>query len=215
MPFTAAWDETAPDGSVTAANTIDTIFKNLKRDIRERLSEILGGDFTDDPIIDGTILKNIATIVAELGNKTTVTGLTTGQLIQATGAGTIGNATNTNAQLAAIVSPLITTAAVTGSGGSSGESSGPTVHTFTKTGFYIATIWAECEAQGVGGDMIATLYQSATFKSKSIAGSAGNGSTTNITLMGNCVATGTLSFDAGGGPTNDFTGRIFVIEFGT
>lgn len=42
MPYTNEWDETSPAGSA-AANTLDTIIQELKRDLRERLEGSVGG----------------------------------------------------------------------------------------------------------------------------------------------------------------------------
>lgn len=49
MAYTRAWDETAPLGSA-AASSIDTIFQQLKTDLRERLNEVVV-DFTADPVV--------------------------------------------------------------------------------------------------------------------------------------------------------------------
>ena len=37
MTYDQTWDETAPAGATTAANTLDTIIQNLKTAIRERM----------------------------------------------------------------------------------------------------------------------------------------------------------------------------------
>lgn len=49
MPYSTPWDEASPPGSALA-NTLDTIIQNVKRDIRERMSDIVA-DFTTDPIL--------------------------------------------------------------------------------------------------------------------------------------------------------------------
>jgi hypothetical protein len=41
MPFTHPWNEAAPLGSTTDADTIDTIFQQLKLDLRERLEQVI------------------------------------------------------------------------------------------------------------------------------------------------------------------------------
>lgn len=58
MAYTNPWDEAAPT-DLTAAKTIDDLFRQLKIDIRERLDDILaaGGKFTDDPIILAPALR--------------------------------------------------------------------------------------------------------------------------------------------------------------
>ncbi len=55
MAYTAAWDETVPLGTA-AANTIDDLFRNLKRDLRERIADYLmlpsasAASFATDPL---------------------------------------------------------------------------------------------------------------------------------------------------------------------
>jgi hypothetical protein len=49
-PYTALWDETAPQGTEAAAD-IDLFFQNTKRDIRERIAQVIPGwaDDNEDP----------------------------------------------------------------------------------------------------------------------------------------------------------------------
>jgi hypothetical protein len=50
LAYSAIWDETVPTGA-EAANTIGTIFRNLKRDVDERLIDIFGmPSFATDPL---------------------------------------------------------------------------------------------------------------------------------------------------------------------
>jgi len=49
MAYTAPWDETAPLGDATQASDIDLLFRQLKRDLRERIAELVI-DFTVDPV---------------------------------------------------------------------------------------------------------------------------------------------------------------------
>lgn len=59
MAYTRTWDEAAPDGATTDADTIDTLFKWLKVDVRERLN-VLFADFTTDPVVPlPAILGNV------------------------------------------------------------------------------------------------------------------------------------------------------------
>jgi len=50
MAYSAAWNEAAPVGSTTQASDIDTVFQNLKRDLRERLNALVV-DWTTDPVV--------------------------------------------------------------------------------------------------------------------------------------------------------------------
>lgn len=51
MPHSRVWDESAPNGALAAADTIDTIFQQLKTDIRERLVDAGLVNFaTGDPV---------------------------------------------------------------------------------------------------------------------------------------------------------------------
>ena len=44
MAYNQAWDEAAPDGATTKANTIDTVIQDLKKSIRERMADLLHAD---------------------------------------------------------------------------------------------------------------------------------------------------------------------------
>ena len=44
MAYNQAWDENAPDGATTKANTIDTVIQDLKKSIRERMADLLHDD---------------------------------------------------------------------------------------------------------------------------------------------------------------------------
>ena len=44
MAYNQAWDEAAPDGATTKANTIDTVIQELKKSIRERMADLLHAD---------------------------------------------------------------------------------------------------------------------------------------------------------------------------
>lgn len=66
MAYSTVWDETAPLGSV-AANTIDTIVQNMKRDLRERLNEAFI-DFTADPVVLKSTLGPLSVSVYHSAN---------------------------------------------------------------------------------------------------------------------------------------------------
>lgn len=51
MAFTRSWDESLPDGAVTAAADIDLEFRKLKEDIRERLDDISTFGSDQDPAV--------------------------------------------------------------------------------------------------------------------------------------------------------------------
>ena len=55
MAYTAPWDETAPLGDATQASDIDLLFRQLKRDFRERLNTGFV-DFTTDPVRPKSLL---------------------------------------------------------------------------------------------------------------------------------------------------------------
>lgn len=62
MPYTRAWDETAPAGNTTPANTLDTVLQNLKVDLRERLNVVFQ-DFSLDPVtIKSPLTINVANV---------------------------------------------------------------------------------------------------------------------------------------------------------
>lgn len=72
MPYTRAWDETAPLGSLSAKQ-IDNQFRDLKTDIRERLDTILGaGKWATDPI--ATLTGKKLLIPASLGTNDATLG---------------------------------------------------------------------------------------------------------------------------------------------
>src|SRR5690606_11622777 len=98
------------------------------------------------------------TLTSELATKTTVSGLISGRVVVATSANTIGTSSITNAQLTGLVSPTITINDVSGVGSNSGASGSTLVFTLTKTGPFIATLWATSESQGVGSNMMSKLY---------------------------------------------------------
>src|SRR5882672_11871990 len=50
MPYTNPWDTSLPPGS-QAANTADDEFRKLKVDVGERLTSVLVGPITDDPLV--------------------------------------------------------------------------------------------------------------------------------------------------------------------
>jgi hypothetical protein len=60
MSFTAAWDESQPDGAVVDAADLDLWDRNIQRNIRERLEALLGiTDFVAQTPAAGTTLKGI------------------------------------------------------------------------------------------------------------------------------------------------------------
>lgn len=48
MAYAVAWNEAAPVGSSTSADTLDTELQNLKKSIRERMNDILGNVWETD-----------------------------------------------------------------------------------------------------------------------------------------------------------------------
>lgn len=59
MPYTRTWDEAVPPGSA-ARNTVATIFRNLKVDLRERFETGLVVDFDADPVVpQASVLGNV------------------------------------------------------------------------------------------------------------------------------------------------------------
>ncbi len=60
MAYTIPWDESDPDGSITAASDIDAEFQQLKTALRERLEQVIpdfGDDMVDPKVIPaGSIL---------------------------------------------------------------------------------------------------------------------------------------------------------------
>lgn len=58
MPYAAVWDEAAPVGTA-AASDIDLFIRNAKRDVRERIVDVLDVvDFTVDPIVPRALKLN-------------------------------------------------------------------------------------------------------------------------------------------------------------
>lgn len=103
MPYANVWSTTIPPGTLPA-NQIDTAIQQTRLDISQRCDTMIGaaGSFATDPVIDGSTAKSLTVLTAELATKTTLSGLTAGVIIQATGVGSVGNASVTNAQLAAM-----------------------------------------------------------------------------------------------------------------
>lgn len=54
MAYNIPWDESAPDGSITAAADIDVIIQQLKESIRERLEDVIP-DWANDGVDPKTI----------------------------------------------------------------------------------------------------------------------------------------------------------------
>lgn len=76
MAYTAVWDEDVPLGSA-AANTIDDLFRNLKRDLRERIADYLSlpsaseASFATDPLRPyGLKFTDAADAILSLGDNT-------------------------------------------------------------------------------------------------------------------------------------------------
>lgn len=76
MAYSAAWDETAPIGSTTQAADIDLVFRNMKRDLRERLNES-HVDFTTDPVRPKWKIIGASNVDASVGAATVETTLKT------------------------------------------------------------------------------------------------------------------------------------------
>lgn len=74
MAYSQAWNETTPVGSITLASDIDLVFRNLKRDLRERHSE-WAVDFTVDPILPKAVpvfIDNSANSTGTAGSEQTL-----------------------------------------------------------------------------------------------------------------------------------------------
>ena len=107
MAYTNTWSTTIPAGTL-AANQIDTAIQQTRLDIAQRINTILGslGSMSTDPVLNGTTVKDLTVLTAELATKTTLTGLTNGVIPKATGAGTIGNSSLTEAALVATIATV-------------------------------------------------------------------------------------------------------------
>lgn len=141
MPYTNAWSTAIPPGSL-AANQIDAAIQQTRLDIAERINTLIGaaGSMSADPAINGTTAKSLTTLTTELATKTTLSGLTNGTIIQATGASSVANASVTNAQLvtalaniASLQSPVSSlNGAIAGAG---------TIFSAPSAGIYLVTCW--------------------------------------------------------------------------
>lgn len=109
MPFTNVWSVLIPPGTLPA-NQIDTAIQQTRLDIAQRINQILGSaaDMDDDPIINGTTIKDLTTLTTELATKSVIAGLVTGRVIIATSATTIGSSSVTDTQLGVINQALLT-----------------------------------------------------------------------------------------------------------
>lgn len=95
MSFTDSWDNNDPPGT-QKSKTIAAELNQLRRQVSERLSQILGGGLTTlagvDPLIDGTTRKNLVALTTQQANQvTTPIDLVTDVPVVASGAHTIGN----------------------------------------------------------------------------------------------------------------------------
>lgn len=91
MAYTRAWNLAVP-GNVPA-NTLDNEIRNLKFDLEERFNDLIGGtNWTDadDPIIDGSTIKSLATLTAEIATKPSINA-SDGTIPVRASAGTFGN----------------------------------------------------------------------------------------------------------------------------
>ena len=102
-PFAIA-NTSTPSGATTPGANIDLLFRQLKTSLTERMNQILGGSaWGSDPVIDGTALRSIATIVAALDAKAAIAGAVAGRLVKTTSPTTIGQSSLTEVQVAASV----------------------------------------------------------------------------------------------------------------
>lgn len=71
MAYNVAWDESLPDGDITAADDLDTELQNLKTSLRERLEQVIP-DFGDDLVDPKVLIKSLFYLLVA-GPETTTT----------------------------------------------------------------------------------------------------------------------------------------------
>jgi hypothetical protein len=75
MAFSNAWSNIIPDGASVTADLIDNHIRQVRLDVAERMNQILGTGTkwnSDDPIVDGTVVKSLQSIVTAIDTKPTI-----------------------------------------------------------------------------------------------------------------------------------------------
>jgi hypothetical protein len=108
MAYSHTWSVSIPAGTLPA-NQIDTAIQQTRLDLQERCNTIIGsgGSMSSDPVIDGTTVKSLTDLTTAVNSKTTLSGLTTGKLIKATGASAVGNSAYSESDLTTALATLV------------------------------------------------------------------------------------------------------------
>ena len=60
MAYAEVWDNSAPDGSVVVANTLDTEIQDLKKAITERMNDLVGAGNWENDLVDPKLIQQSA-----------------------------------------------------------------------------------------------------------------------------------------------------------
>ena len=60
MAYSETWDNSAPDGSVVLANTLDTEIQDLKKAITERMNDLVGAGNWENDAVDPKLIQQVA-----------------------------------------------------------------------------------------------------------------------------------------------------------
>jgi len=75
MAWSNVWSNIIPDGASVTADLIDNHIRQVRLDVAERMNQILGTGTkwsSDDPIVDGTVIKSLQSIVTAIDTKPTI-----------------------------------------------------------------------------------------------------------------------------------------------